>query len=79
MTGPRGPPAPALRPDPPPRPEERERAVADDKTFDEFLEAVASLRDSDPVRTTAHTSNAATETWLATTVQPDAAEPTTES
>ncbi|MFD8883074.1 hypothetical protein ACFV0H_11160 [Streptomyces erythrochromogenes] len=53
--------------------------MADDKTFDEFLEAVASLRDSDPVRTTAHTSNAATETWLANMVQPDAAEPTTES
>ncbi|MDX2828747.1 hypothetical protein PV416_48825, partial [Streptomyces ipomoeae] len=59
--------------------QKRERAVAEDKTFDEFLEAVASLRDSDPVRTTAHTSNAATETWLATTVQHDAAEPTTES
>lgn len=53
--------------------------MAEDKTFDEFLEAVASLRDSDPVRTTAHTSNAATETWLATAVQQDAAEPTTES
>ncbi|MGD9485770.1 hypothetical protein WDH52_21380 [Streptomyces sp. TRM70308] len=53
--------------------------MAEDKTFDEFLDAVASLRDGDPVRTTAHTSNAATETWLATTVQPDAAEPTTES
>ncbi|MEV5437189.1 hypothetical protein AB0K80_14395 [Streptomyces sp. NPDC052682] len=53
--------------------------MAEDKTFDEFLEAVASLRDSDSVRTTAHTSNAATETWLATTVQPDTAEPTTKS
>ncbi|MFE7804822.1 hypothetical protein ACFU51_09205 [Streptomyces sp. NPDC057430] len=53
--------------------------MAEDETFDEFLEAVASLRDSDPVRTTAHTSNAGTETWLATTVQHDAAEPTTES
>ncbi|WP_405858741.1 hypothetical protein OG361_30970 [Streptomyces sp. NBC_00090] len=53
--------------------------MAQDKTFDEFLEAVASLRDSDPVRTTAHTSNAATETWLATTVRHDAAEPITES
>ncbi|MFD5233194.1 hypothetical protein ACFWJ5_32645 [Streptomyces qaidamensis] len=52
--------------------------MAEDKTFDEFLEAVASLRDSDPVRTTAHTSNAATETWLAT-VQPATAAPTTES
>ncbi len=77
MTGPRGPPRNHPSPTPQPRPEER--AVAEDKTFDEFLEAVASLRDSDPVRTTAHTSNAATETWLATTVQPDAAEPTTES
>ncbi|MBJ7902168.1 hypothetical protein [Streptomyces sp. DSM 110735] len=53
--------------------------MAEDKTFDEFLDAVASLRDSDPVRTTAHTSNAATETWLATTVEPGATEPTTES
>lgn len=78
MTGPRGP--PHSHPSPNPRPDQRrERAVAEDKTFDEFLEAVASLRDGDPVRTTAHTSNAATETWLATTVQPDAAEPTTES
>ncbi|MGI5401292.1 hypothetical protein ACQEVG_17925 [Streptomyces sp. CA-135486] len=51
--------------------------MADDKTFDEFLEAVASLRDSDAVRTTAHTSNAATETWLAVTAEPGATEPTT--
>lgn len=78
MTGPRGP--PHSHPPPTHGPDQRrERAVAEDKTFDEFLEAVASLRDSDPVRTTAHTSNAATETWLATTGQPDAAEPSTES
>ena len=32
--------------------------------FDEFLDAVETLRDSEPVRMTAHTSNAATETWL---------------
>ncbi|MEV6723581.1 hypothetical protein AB0M94_21900 [Streptomyces xanthochromogenes] len=51
--------------------------MADDETFDEFLEAVASLRDSDTVRTTAHTSNAATETWLAATVEHDTTEPTT--
>ncbi|MBQ0829001.1 hypothetical protein [Streptomyces tagetis] len=51
--------------------------MADDKTFDEFLEAVASLRDSDPVRTTAHTSNAATETWRAITPDTGASEPTT--
>ncbi|MFE0276143.1 hypothetical protein ACFWZY_29235 [Streptomyces sp. NPDC058992] len=53
--------------------------MADDNTFDEFLEAVASLRDSDTVRTTAHTSNAATETWLTTTAESGATEPTTTS
>lgn len=53
--------------------------MADDKTFDEFLEAVASLRDTDPVRTTAHTSNAATEAWLATTAEPSTTEHTTTS
>ncbi|WP_338672582.1 hypothetical protein V1460_06035 [Streptomyces sp. SCSIO 30461] len=51
--------------------------MADDETFDEFLEAVASLRDSNMVRTTAHTSNAATETWLAATAEPNDTNPTT--
>ncbi|MBW1597957.1 hypothetical protein [Streptomyces sp. JJ38] len=53
--------------------------MAEDKTFDEFLEAVASLRDSDTVRTTAHTSNAATETWLANTAEPGTTKPTSTS
>lgn len=77
MTGPRGPPTSAPDSHPHGPDQRRERAVADDKTFDEFLEAVASLRDSDAVRTTAHTSNAATETWLAVTAEPGATEPTT--
>ncbi|MFJ7904017.1 hypothetical protein ACIQ6V_26585 [Streptomyces sp. NPDC096198] len=51
--------------------------MTDNEKFDEFLEAVASLRDSDTVRTTAHTSNADTETWLANTVTPSDSEPTT--
>ncbi|WP_159025206.1 hypothetical protein [Streptomyces sp. MUSC 125] len=53
--------------------------MADDKTFDKFLEAVASLRDSDTVRTTAHTSNGASETWISTTADPGITEPTTTS
>ncbi|WP_188272455.1 hypothetical protein [Streptomyces sp. CBMA152] len=43
--------------------------------FEEFLEAVETLRDNEPVRMTAHTSNAATETWRSpapTTTDPDA-------
>ncbi|MGW0731796.1 hypothetical protein [Streptomyces sp. NPDC002851] len=36
----------------------------DQQSFDEFLEAVEKLRDDEPIRITAHTSNAATETWL---------------
>lgn len=39
--------------------------MAEHQQFDDFLRAVAALRDNDEVRTTAHTSNAATEQWLA--------------
>ncbi|MET7761134.1 hypothetical protein ABZS71_03520 [Streptomyces sp. NPDC005393] len=48
--------------------------MAEGQQFDEFLEAVATLRDGDTVRTTAHTSNAATEAWLSESEPADEAE-----
>ncbi|MGW7459026.1 hypothetical protein [Streptomyces sp. NPDC054797] len=49
--------------------------MTDRQNFAEFLATVEAVREDDPIRMTAHTSNAATEDWPPTA----ATEPETQS